>query len=434
MGPHVNFQFTPSNNQPNYASFQNFSLHNLNNNNSNNSNPLFSSFNLNQSSKNPPIPHTSSYSNNMGSDSLEAADNFFNNNNTAPNLINYSIPNNSNTKLNNNRQQLMDNNINKMIVDISLSKTNAPPAAPFQYNNPAAPFNTIPQQFSNYSNNEIMDKSHFIPHVKEEKKPQNDNNKMSKLKKSKRSKSMEGEDHNIRISQTDREGEVVKKRFLWSKELHEQFVSACKELKDPNMMPKNILSTMKSLFAKSADIERKKKIAQQIHILTLGNIASHLQKYRLFLKKKGLDINTSPLIDDGMMDNCSKGLLLLFFFLFIISILMNNFFLIIKIKGKKENIYVIVMTMKMKEENIFHHQLQTQEMALLQILLLLPLLKEMKRMNKCLSRIKASFPSMLIIIIILVLKFLQISLQIIKCVLIANMMQIFMQLYKITLK
>ncbi|GAB2269666.1 hypothetical protein Dimus_004588 [Dionaea muscipula] len=65
-----------------------------------------------------------------------------------------------------------------------------------------------------------------------------------------------------------------KPRVIWSKDLHEKFVSAVEELGKDKAFPKKILDLMK------------------VEGLTRENVASHLQKYRIFLKK--LNNGSSP--------------------------------------------------------------------------------------------------------------------------------------------
>ncbi|XP_020877910.1 two-component response regulator ARR18 isoform X1 [Arabidopsis lyrata subsp. lyrata] len=73
----------------------------------------------------------------------------------------------------------------------------------------------------------------------------------------------------------DEAGTRKKPRVVWSQELHQKFVSAVQQLGLDKAVPKKILDLM------------------SIEGLTRENVASHLQKYRLYLKK----------IDEGQQQN-----------------------------------------------------------------------------------------------------------------------------------
>lgn len=68
-------------------------------------------------------------------------------------------------------------------------------------------------------------------------------------------------------NEEDRDGSVKKPRVVWSVEMHQQFVNAVNQLGIDKAVPKRILDLM------------------NVEGLTRENVASHLQKYRLYLKR-----------------------------------------------------------------------------------------------------------------------------------------------------
>ncbi|GAB2289123.1 hypothetical protein Dimus_023425 [Dionaea muscipula] len=78
-------------------------------------------------------------------------------------------------------------------------------------------------------------------------------------------------------------GALKKRRITWTKYLHDKFVSAVEQLGPDKAFPKKILELMK------------------VEGLTRENVASHLQKYRLFLKK--LNDGSSPPMNNYMANS-----------------------------------------------------------------------------------------------------------------------------------
>ncbi|GAB2232646.1 hypothetical protein Droror1_Dr00011688 [Drosera rotundifolia] len=95
-------------------------------------------------------------------------------------------------------------------------------------------------------------------------------------------KDIKGEDSSERDddnSSRDNEdsGTQKKQRVIWSKDLHDKFVSAIEELGMEKAFPKKILDLMK------------------VDGLTREHVASHLQKYRMYLKKCSNGSSSQPL-------------------------------------------------------------------------------------------------------------------------------------------
>ena len=66
-------------------------------------------------------------------------------------------------------------------------------------------------------------------------------------------------------------------RLVWTQALHQRFVEAVKSLGDRKAVPKNIMQHM------------------AVEGLTRENVASHLQKYRLYMKRqRGEQRSASP--------------------------------------------------------------------------------------------------------------------------------------------
>merc|ERR1719421_643551 len=61
---------------------------------------------------------------------------------------------------------------------------------------------------------------------------------------------------------------VKRPRLVWTQALHQRFVEAVKKLGEPKAVPKNIMQHM------------------AVEGLTRENVASHLQKYRLYMKRQ----------------------------------------------------------------------------------------------------------------------------------------------------
>ncbi|DBB02452.1 TPA: hypothetical protein ACH3X3_011448 [Trebouxia sp. C0006] len=68
-------------------------------------------------------------------------------------------------------------------------------------------------------------------------------------------------------NEEERDGSTKKPRVVWSVEMHQQFVNAVNQLSIDKAVPKRILDLM------------------NVEGLTRENVASHLQKYRLYLKR-----------------------------------------------------------------------------------------------------------------------------------------------------
>ena len=70
---------------------------------------------------------------------------------------------------------------------------------------------------------------------------------------------------------------VKRPRLVWTQALHQRFVEAVKSLGDRKAVPKNIMQHM------------------AVEGLTRENVASHLQKYRLYMKRqRGEQRSASP--------------------------------------------------------------------------------------------------------------------------------------------
>eukprot|EP00891_Asterochloris_glomerata_P005314 jgi/Astpho2/5314/e_gw1.00075.53.1_t len=96
----------------------------------------------------------------------------------------------------------------------------------------------------------------------------------------------------------DAEPSLKKPRVVWSVEMHQQFVNAVNQLGIDKAVPKRILDLM------------------NVEGLTRENVASHLQKYRLYLKRvSGVQLGKDPMkgikggIDFGaLMSNSVMGM------------------------------------------------------------------------------------------------------------------------------
>ncbi|KAL0037636.1 hypothetical protein WJX77_005734 [Trebouxia sp. C0004] len=85
------------------------------------------------------------------------------------------------------------------------------------------------------------------------------------IKRSSSDKKRKGDRHDN--NEEERDGSTKKPRVVWSVEMHQQFVNAVNQLSIDKAVPKRILDLM------------------NVEGLTRENVASHLQKYRLYLKR-----------------------------------------------------------------------------------------------------------------------------------------------------
>ncbi|KAH7431451.1 hypothetical protein KP509_08G048800 [Ceratopteris richardii] len=86
-------------------------------------------------------------------------------------------------------------------------------------------------------------------------------------KQGKRRRDCKEEEEEEADGDVDDAGTTKKPRVVWSAELHQQFIHAVNQLGIDKAVPKRILELM------------------NVHGLTRENVASHLQKYRLYLKR-----------------------------------------------------------------------------------------------------------------------------------------------------
>jgi SHAQKYF class myb-like DNA-binding protein len=97
----------------------------------------------------------------------------------------------------------------------------------------------------------------------------------------------------------DDEDEGDKKmRLVWTQELHNRFINALSHLGLKQAVPKNILGLM------------------NVEGMTRENVASHLQKYRLYLKKIGGYTEKDKVDHDDLQKLHEVGFLLHYLFLF----------------------------------------------------------------------------------------------------------------------
>ncbi|KAE9588161.1 hypothetical protein Lal_00003049 [Lupinus albus] len=117
----------------------------------------------------------------------------------------------------------------------------------------------------------------------EEEEPDRENGSGTECKKLRRLDSAEDADSNMQNNNDDPSSRSVKRpRLVWTPQLHKRFVDVVAHLGIKNAVPKTIMQLM------------------NVEGLTRENVASHLQKYRLYLKRmQGLS-NEGPSSSDQL--------------------------------------------------------------------------------------------------------------------------------------